>query len=361
VRKTIVTVLIHALVAGIVLELCARLDDWFEYRAPLLAPYAVEGLYEVKEGVQRGKAHARYQNWQLNSLGLRGPELSPGSRRVLCIGASETLGMLETPGSEFPRQLERTLRELHPQPPIDVANLSYFGLTLATANKLLPSVMQAVAPEVVVIYPTYGGYVARQSFEAPADAPLRSSAPLLRLQEKLSDVLKAQLPAGVMTALRKREIHDYLDGRTAIERMPADRPAYLRHDLEQLVASIRAHGAQPILVTHATRFNGNQDPEDRAYFLTSWRKFYPLFSEQALLHMEDELNQTVRQVAAEQGIALVDAATRLPGGGQYFTDHEHFTDHGAGALAAMIAQATAAELERNGSSVARHDTPRAYD
>ncbi len=342
VRRPILTVLLNAAIVIAVLEVCARVDDWAKYRAPLLGPYTVDRLYETVDGVQQGKPYARYQSWQLNSLGLRGPELSHGTHRVLCIGASETLGMLETPGKEYPRQLEEALRKLSPRRPVDVANLSYFGLTLATANRLLPHVMREAHPEVVVVYPSYGGYVARQSLLTQAGPPAERP-PLLRLSEKLSDLIKSQLPPGLMTRLRHRQIDKYMKGRAPIERMPADRAEFLRYDLANLVATIRRGGAKPVLVTHATRFGGDHDAADREYFLVSWRKFYPLYSEQALLDMESQLNATVRAFAAENSVPLVDAAAALPGGARYFTDHEHFTDAGATALADLIAPA-AAEL-----------------
>ena len=347
-------ILTSLLAVLLTLEACARIDDWLSFGAPLISSYDVSALYVLDEGVQRGKPLGRYRNWQLNSLGLRGPELTPSSQRILTIGASETFGMLETPGMEYPRQLERLLREALPDRRIDVANLSYFGLTLVTANKLLPQVMQQVRPAVVFIYPTYGGYVARRYLAVSPDVAPADSAPVLRFPEKVADLLKAQLPAKVQIALKQREIDAYVAGRPVIEHMPADRAQFLRADLESLVATIRAYGAQPVLATHATRFNNDPSAADDRPFLVSWRKFYPLFSQNALLEMEDRLNATVRQFAAEQGIVLVDAAATLPGGNRNFTDHEHFTDAGAASLAQLIEQATVPML-RDRPAVAQDD------
>lgn len=325
------------------LEVCARVDDWISFGAPLLSSYDVSALYVLDDGVQRGKPLGRYRNWQLNSLGLRGPELTPGSQRILTIGASETFGMLETPGMEYPRQLERLLRDALPDRRIDVANLSYFGLTLATANKLLPQVMQQVRPTIVFIYPSYGGYVARRHLEVAPDTAPADPAPTLRLPGKLADLLKAQLPPKLQTALKQREIDAYVNGRAVVEHMPEDRAQFLRSDLENLVATIRAYGAQPVIATHATRFNNDPGHADGS-FVVSWRKFYPLFSANALFEMEEQLNATVRQFAAERDVPLVDAAAALPGGSRNFSDHEHFTDAGAAALARLVEQTTVAML-----------------
>ena len=337
------------------LEVCARVDDWLSFGAPLLSSYDVNALYVLDNGVQRGKPLGRYRNWQLNSLGLRGPELTPGSQRILTIGASETFGMLETPGMEYPRQLEQLLRDALPDRHVDVANLSYFGLTLATANKLLPQVLQEVRPTIVFVYPSYGGYVARRQLEVAPDPAPADAAPMLRLPGKLADLLKAQLPPKLQTALKQREIDAYVHGRPVVEHMPADRAQFLLFDLENLVATIRAYGAQPVIATHATRFTNDPVRADGQTFVVSWRKFYPLFSANALFEMEDRLNATVRQFAIEHDVPLVDAAAALPGGSRNFTDHEHFTDSGAAALAQLIEQTTAPMLRNRPPTLVKDD------
>jgi lysophospholipase L1-like esterase len=120
--------------------------------------------------------------------------------------------------------------------------------------------------------------------------------------------------------------------------MPDDRAGFLYADLSQLSTTLHQYDIQLVLVTHANRFSNDTDQVDRNYYLTAWRKVYPLYSEQALLEMEARLNDTVRLFAARNNIPLVDAAIAIPGGGNFFTDQVHFTETGAALLASLLAR-----------------------
>ena len=85
-----------------VLELCARTDDALTFGAPFWGTYNDQVLYTIDQIGKWGKPGARYERWQLNSLGYRGPELSLGTIRIVCFGASETFGLYEDPNEEYP-------------------------------------------------------------------------------------------------------------------------------------------------------------------------------------------------------------------------------------------------------------------
>ncbi len=319
----------------VTLEICARADDWLAFRAPLFAPYSVDDLYTVDGASLRGKPFARFKNWQLNSLGLRGPELRPERTRVLCIGASETFGMLETSGKEYPRQLEAALNEQAGGSRFEVVNFSYFGLKLPTANRLLPNLIDDVQPRVAVIYLTYGGYVAPRP-KQPVPETLVRPVFELRLAAKINDVARAVLPQPLQNWVKQRWMEHYVRNRPLITRTPADRPQQLAEDLDATVALLRAHGVQPVIVTHANRFTEANDPY-REDMLIAWRRFYPLVSTGGLLDMDAQLNEAARRFAAEHGVPLIDAAMLMPGGQKYFTDYTHFTDEGARTFAGILA------------------------
>jgi len=335
----------------VTLEVCARIDDWLAYRAPLFAPYSVDNLYTVDGPSLRGKPFARFKNWQLNSLGLRGPELRPDRVRVLCIGASETFGMLETSGKEYPRQLEAALNERLGEPRYEVVNFSYFGLKLPTANRLLPELIETVKPRVAVIYLTYGGYVAQRP-KHPAPETLVRPVFELRLLAKINDVARAVLPQGLQNWVKQRWMDHYVRDRQLIERTPPDRPQQLAEDLEATVTLLRAHGVQPVIVTHANRFTEANDPR-RADMLIAWRRFYPLVSEGGLLDMDARLNDAARQFASEHNVLLIDAAVLMPGGQKYFTDYTHFTDEGARTFSGIDARGIQPLLESQAPEDAR--------
>ena len=331
-----------ALVAFATLEVCARVDDWLAYGAPLLSAYTVDDLYELDGDVLRGKPYARYKKWQLNSLGLRGPELRAGRTRILCIGASETFGMLESDGMEYPRQLETALNTNAGADQYEVVNLSYFGLKLPTANRLLPDVVGTVHPRVAVIYLTYGGYVAPRT-EAGLRDRLAQPEFSLRITDKINDLARSILPHWLQNRFKEQWMARYVGNRKLMDRVPEDRLQLLGEDLADSVALLRQLGVQPVIVTHANRFSAANDPQ-RADMLIAWRKFYPLMSEKGLLDMDERLNGVARQYAERNGVPLIDAAALMPGGSRYFTDYTHFTDEGARTFASLIAQRLAPVL-----------------
>src|SRR5215218_19485 len=109
--RIILRVVSCSIIALITFELCARLDDYFAYEAPILSSYHIDQIYEFDSIGRKGKPNTQFRKWKLNSLGYRGPELKPGLTRIVVFGASETFGLYEGPGHEFPRQVERRLNE----------------------------------------------------------------------------------------------------------------------------------------------------------------------------------------------------------------------------------------------------------
>ena len=77
--------------------------------------------------------------------------------------------------------------------------------------------------------------------------------------------------------------------------------------------------------------------------MLAWRRFYPDLLETGFLDLEQRANTATRQLAAQRGIELVDAAVFIPPGPRYFGDFVHFADAGsqkmAEKLAAQVSQA----------------------
>ena len=72
--------------------------------------------------------------------------------------------------------------------------------------------------------------------------------------------------------------------------------------------------------------------------LLGWRRLYPRASVPAILGFETEAADRMRAYAARQGIGLVDLAREMSGRKKYFADFVHFTDEGAGVVAALLAK-----------------------
>lgn len=333
--STLVRCCLATVIFVLVLEVCARIDDVVTYGAAFSGPYNKDILFQRDKIGKWGKPGAQYAKWQLNSLGYRGPELRPGTIRIICMGASETFGMYEAPDQEYPRQLERDLNSGMPTGLFQVVNVAYAGETVPTAILRAPQIIAQIHPSYAVIYPDFTSYTHEPS--APSATQARMSFES-RLAERVNNLLKYALPSAVQNELRKVVIRREVATRhyVVMERLPEERVELFRQDLQKLVATLRSYGVEPILATHATFFSKPFSESDRM-MLTTWRKFYPMLKEDGFIDMQSRMNEVVRQTAAAGHVPLIDADKEMPPGPKYFGDMVHFTTEGAEVMASILA------------------------
>jgi len=328
---------------AIVLEVCARVDDVVTYGAPFWGPYNDEILLQRDSIGKWGKPGARYAKWQLNSLGYRGPELRVGSVRILTMGASETFGLYEAPGEEYPRQLERDLNLWAGKDLFQVVNVAFAGETLPTTIVRVPQIVRQIHPSYALIYPDLSSYI-WMSLRSPAnnlpaqDASRSGLKFESRLSGRVENLLKQALPISIQNELRKISMRREITSRhyVILDRLPEDRFEHFRQDLQALIAALRDYEVEPVLVTHATIFSRPLSESDRIS-LTHWRKIYPMLKEEGFLDMEKRMNDVIRQTAVEEHLPLIDAEKEMPHGPKYFADFVHFTTYGAGVMASILA------------------------
>jgi len=328
---------------AIVLEVCARVDDVITYGAPFWGTYNDEILLQRDSIGKWGKPGARYAKWQLNSLGYRGPELRVGSVRILTMGASETFGLYEAPGEEYPRQLERDLNLWAGKDLFQVVNVAFAGETLPTTIVRVPQIVRQIHPSYALIYPDLSSYI-WMSLRSPAnnlpaqDASRSGLKFESRLSGRVENLLKQALPISIQNELRKISMRREITSRhyVILDRLPEDRFEHFRQDLQALIAALRDYEVEPVLVTHATIFSRPLSESDRIS-LTHWRKIYPMLKEEGFLDMEKRMNDVIRQTAVEEHLPLIDAEKEMPHGPKYFADFVHFTTYGAGVMASILA------------------------
>lgn len=326
----------------VTLEIAARVDDWLTYGAPLFMNYEMDQLWQETSRGMRGVSHARYVKWGLNGQGFRGPEIRPdeGQIRVVTYGASETFGIYEDTGREFPRALERDLNADTAPGRFEVINAGIPGMRVGSGIQLLEDIAHDYHPSVVVIYPTPTHYVGvTHPYCGRPVAPHEESSGFFesRLADKVKDRMKSLLPPRGLTALRRLGIDWAVRGAHMLDRVQPESLAALRGDLHCALTAVRAGGAVPILVTHANRFGRTRRADDD-YWLTGWRLQYPRIQQDALLDLEVRANTVIREVAAEEHVQVVDAAAALSGNPDNFADHAHFTDGGADKMALLLSR-----------------------
>ena len=325
------------------LEVAARIEDALRFQAPLLGAYSINTVFEPSPYGRSGRPGARYAKWSFNSLGYRGPEPAPGRTNLLAFGASETFGLYEQPNGEYPRLLEQALNASGAAR-YNVINIAVPGISIGRVD-YLDHALQVSAARVVFVYPAPANYIGHEgAYCGQAATPVPTDLGLsdrIRLAGKLSQLVKAHIPEPIMTRLRRFSI--WLDTRnlSVTDRVPEATVDAYRRDLECVVEHVRQHGAEPILLTHATYFHGTAGPEDLA-LLTAWRRFYPQLAEMGFLDLEERANAAVRQVAAANAVQLIDVAQQMPRGPNFFADFVHFSDAGAARMAQIITAALAA-------------------
>lgn len=331
-----------ALLCLVTLEICARVDDWASYDAPIFGPYDLESLFQQTERGWRGVPHGRYIHWTLNRDGFRGPELQAdiGQTRVVTYGASETFGLYEEPGAEFPRVLERELNARSSHTRYEVINSGMPGMRVGSGLQLLEDIGRDLHPSYVIIYPTpthYVGVTRPYCGRPPAARGEPRRLPTLRILERLKDRLKGALPPRGLTLMRRAVIAWQTRTDHVIEEVQPASLGALSTDLRCAIAAVRRIGAEPILVTHASRFSPRDPRPEDEYWLTGWRLQYPEIREPALLALEHRANMVIAAVARDEHVTLVDASGVLGGVPDNFADHAHFNDRGARRMGELLA------------------------
>jgi hypothetical protein len=326
-------------------ELTARLEDRLRLGIDWFAVPDHDRDLILHDGLGiRGRPNGRFKKWSLNSFGFRHAEMSidpPNDCvRDIVLGASETFGLYESPGKEYPAQLEAALRRVECH---EVVNAAVAGLTLKGQIRLWENWASRFRPDIVVVYPTPGFYLANSPPQFPGP-PSMDSGPLPpwwtpRLIERAKDVF--EFPEFIQRRRVERRVASITRSEPgwAYPVLPPDRLAMFEADLEQLTAAIQATGARAVLLTHATRFAGKPAADDQDALL-AWRQFTPKASAEILLEFEARAAEATRQVANLKEAALVDVRAAMNGHREWFAEGDalHFNDAGAGVMADLIAQ-----------------------
>ncbi len=325
------------------LEVATRTDEWVRWKTPPLARAgSVADLIIVDSSGGRGVPGEQYRQFAMNSLGFRGPEPRTGKPRVLVVGASETFGLYERSGDEYPRQLQDSLAAAGCD--VDVINTALPGFSLPTLTATYLHRLRGLGASLVVVYPTPVQYLDYETpvWQPPA-SPRGGIAPgfQLRVARRLRDHLKVALPQFVQTYLRSREISASRERMTpgfVFDTIPAERLEAFRRDLRTLIDSVKGSGAGLLVATHANAFPPDVAPDTAR--LISWTKFYPRASMAVLPAFERAANALILTEAAAAGVATSDVAAAMAGRdpATTFADFSHFTEEGSAAMAQVLAR-----------------------
>jgi len=343
---------------GMGAEVGARLDDWAFADVPLLGtPNRERDLTVHDEHGYHGRPNGRFKKWHLNALGFRGPEIAakpaPGTARIMVLGASETLGLYESEGKEYAAQLAAILAKSHPE--VEVVNAAMAGMSLASMKPYWEQWATKAVPQIVLLYPSPMLYLSDGVPTAPASGVIPPPEPIpaldrLRIWPRIRDMIRQSEWLRPMRQARFRwRTEQMLAGKGddwLWQKPPADRLQSFSEDLRALVRSIKAKGAEPILVTHANRAPNPPTAEFMGE-LDAMRFFFPRARPEIITAFEAEAQQSVRDVASQEKVRCIDAAPQLTDDRKgYFADEVHFTDAGAARMARILADGLEPVLKR---------------
>ncbi len=338
-------------------ELTARVDDALYWETRLGSPHSQQRLTMSDSLGTRGRPDYRYEKWRMNNQGFRGEDIrlvpEAGVTRVAVLGASETFGLQESEGAEYPSRMQGILDSLA-SGRFEVVNTALPGMTMLTMVPYYERVVTRIAPDVVVIYPSPSFYLA--TVPLPEALPPRGAVPppprvlgldptLLdsRLFDRVKNSLKSLIPVSAITGYREWKLGRLRSAAGADwvwESTPPDRMALFERHLDRLVAAVTASGASVMLVTHTNRFICAEEASgsDRRHLINLMATSYPRASERVMATIDLDANQVIRRVAERYGTTLIEAEGRIPSSGDYFVDYSHFTDLGADLMARIVAQ-----------------------
>jgi lysophospholipase L1-like esterase len=293
------------------------------------------------------RVHAFGKQAGFNSLGYRSPERPlarpAGVLRILCAGGSTTFDLLAASDDRtWPRRLEETLRRRRPR--LEVWNAGFPGWTSLESLISFELRDADLGPGLVVVYQgdndlQPGGYrpFDRQYEHGHAELAVRALGfERQPLPWRSRSVLLERLAA---PWARPGDPWASLDPRAARHpRLAPQAVATFVRNVRSLVGVARAHGARIALVTQTIRIRQPPRRADDLKYLAQW---LPALEPQAAPTELERLNQELYALAAEPGVQLVDAATRIPWQDEDFADPLHFSDRGSERFANFLAGALA--------------------
>jgi hypothetical protein len=339
------------------MELVTRVEERVVFGAPLLSPYRdVSELRMRDEHGFRGRPSAHFRKWQTNRLGFRGPEITrdkpAGTYRVVTAGASETFGVFESPGHEFPRQLEDSLNAFRiacggsAVRRFEVVNAALPGMSLPTIEQALRLQFGPLRPDVVVLYPTPVQYLGNSRPTPPllgryaAENEELLSLWRLRSLERVRDQLNAIPPRSVRDYLVRKRIEALVRQHPPgwrFSSIPVERLSAYESDLRVFIATVHRLGSRPLLLVHANAFGAGPPYDSR--LLGRWQLFYPRAEGPIIVAFDSAAAVLTRTVALDSGVPWVDfrrALSQQPRA--WFGDATHFTDAGAAVVAGVLAR-----------------------
>lgn len=360
--KKLISLSVSVFLFILAMEVSARIDDKIKYHAPFFGLYSSQRLRNTdSDGINCNVPNVRYEKWKINQLGFRGPDITlikpKDVIRIICMGTSESFGLYESPGKEWPNQLMDILNEFQR---FQVINTSVVGLPLKKYVRYIEKYVLKLEPDLIILYVNPFGYaVGANKFAERQAAPridanitskgwkisLKDVTSNLRMLPKIKQAAKRIVPMQALKSYRllnmKKQLraleHRRLNGRNPLDVVSQESLYTLRTDLEELIRFLRHWKIEVILSSYPVLISPENIDEHHEIFLDH-RRFYIELSLLGIIDASLKFNELVQSFATTHGIDFVDNNSNIPKNLKYFADNVHYTDEGAKLVAKNFAQ-----------------------
>ncbi len=263
-----------------------------------------------------------------NRHGFRGPELalkkSDETVRIAVLGGSSVFGYLVPDGQDSCRELQTLLTQ--PGQPIEVINAGVPGYNLHQCRQRYQHQVAALQPDVVLLYLGW------------------NDTPFLISEDPDSLDRTPPAPSWSQRALSRSTLYGFVRYRVFPLRAPQFTPPAssttqvteaggqaFRQELQALVEAIRESGAQPVISTQVMA--ASKHCQDLSGYLGSSPEQVA-----ANRRIGQWISGTLREVAAQEQLPLVDCARQLSCDPEMLGDAIHLTAHGHQQVARLWAR-----------------------
>ncbi len=277
---------------------------------------------------------------QINSFGFRSPEITQekpeNTIRIAFLGASTTYcAEVSSNKMMWSDILTRRLNQTLTNKKIDYINGGVPGYSLDDSLKNLKYRISPFHPDVIVIYHATNdlsfntrvlakqqGIITEKEHKNDGLSWFSQYSLLSYLVEKNLKILSLQSQSKKIQGALKYNITDIV---TPFEK-----------DLKTLVDESKKVAKKVILVTFSHHIRAEQSLEEKTKASNTSLYYMPYMTVDELLEGFNAYNETIRKVAKDKQVELIDNPNFIPGNSIYFNDSVHFTDKGSEKMAERL-------------------------
>jgi lysophospholipase L1-like esterase len=280
-------------------------------------------FWRLRPNIKEGTEFLVPGSYRTNSLGLRGDNASQsadnGRTCIACFGNSCTFGWRLQEEETYEQQLEQKLNAQVGVTRFKVYNCGVPGYSTFQGFRMLREFLPILKPQIVTICYGWNDHWAA-GFDIEDKDQRAAPQWVLNAQNLLSDSYLYRSIKYLLLAKYEKTKQYQFDRQSVRYRVSLDDFAV---NLGDIIAFCRSNGVQPVLLTTPV---GDVDPG-----VTN-----------AMENYHERYNQTVRRIAGEQTVPLVDAAALFLDHPEYYdnpkADFIHYNAKGAERIATALAE-----------------------